>query len=158
MRWRAFFLAVLLFLPCLLLHELTHLGLLYALGGQGVLIVRPWKFETLPLTLPSLHVAGAATLALPARLVFDFGGPGLVGGALLLAAGLTRGSLRAALVANAAALFFFALVETADVLLDRAGSDLGILTWEEFNYGIPVLLMLFAAATVSTLPRREVAG
>ena len=77
--------------------------------------------------------------------------------ALLLALS-TRGSLRVALLANAASLFFFAFIETADVLLERAGSDLGILTWEEFNYGIPVLLILFAATSQARLPRREIAG
>lgn len=158
MRLRTVLLALVLFPICLGLHELVHLGLLFALGGRGSLIVRPWRFETLPLALPSLHVTGAVTLALPARLVFDAGGPGLVGLAALLLALSTRGSLRVALLANAASLFFFAFIETADVLLERAGSDLGILTWEEFNYGIPVLLILFAATSQARLPRREIAG
>jgi hypothetical protein len=157
-RLRALLLALLLFPAGLLLHELSHLGLLFALGGRGALIVRPWRFETLPLALPSLHVTGAATLALPGRLLFDLGGPGLIGLAALLLAWRAGGSLRPALAANAFVLFFFALIETADVLLERTGADLGLLTWEEFNYGIPLLVILFATATATTIPRREVAG
>lgn len=159
MRVRTFLIALVLFPICLLLHELSHLGLLYVLGGQGSLIVRPWRFTALPLALPSLHVSGGGRLGFPLRLVFDFGGPGLVGLLALLALRWTDGSLRVALLANAGILFFFAIIETADALLERAGADLSLLSWEEFNYGVPLLLILFAvAAQEATLRPREVAG
>jgi hypothetical protein len=122
------------------------------LGGHGTLIVRPWRATLLPLTLPSLHVTGAASLAVPARLAFDLGGPGLVGVALLVLTRWVRPPwVAAALVANAAILFFYALIEAADVLLDLAGSEAGVLGWEEFNYGVPLLLLAVAAIAAARI-------
>jgi hypothetical protein len=146
-------LAIALFPVCLLLHELDHLLLLRLLGGHGELVVRPWRAQLLPLTLPSLHVTGGAELALPARLAFDFGGPGLVALALaVLAAALRARPVADAMIANAAILVFYALIETGDVVLDLAGAQAGVLGWEEFNYGVPLLVVLVAAAAAARLP------
>jgi hypothetical protein len=146
-------LAIALFPACLLLHELDHLLLLRLLGGHGELIVRPWRAQFLPLTLPAVHVTGAGELALPARLAFDFGGPGFVALALtMVAIGLRSRLLATALIANAAILVFYALIEAGDVVLDFAGSEAGVLGWEEFNYGVPLLVVLVAAAAAARLP------
>lgn len=144
---RALAAGLILFPLCLLLHELFHLALLGALGGTGTLIVRPWHFEFLPLAIPSLHVTGGPGLDPLRRVLFDLGGPLLATLPLLaLAAVLPRPALRAALLANVGILCFFAFLETADYLLDsRLGRDLPLLTWEEFNYGLPLLLLLFVA-------------
>jgi hypothetical protein len=145
--------AIALFPVCLLLHELDHLLVLRLLGGHGELIVRPWRAQFLPLTLPSVHVTGAGELALPARLAFDFGGPGLVALALTVAGVRLRSRLlAAALIANAAILLFYALIEAGDVVLDLAGAEAGLLGWEEFNYGVPLLVVLIAAAAAARLP------
>jgi hypothetical protein len=147
---RALAFGVALFPLCLILHELSHLAVLRALGGTGALIVRPWRFEFLPATLPSLHVTGGPGLDPLRRVLFDLGGPLLAAVPLLVLAWLVRErALRAALFANVGILCFFAIIETADYLLDsRLGRDFPLLTWEEFNYGMPLLAVLVAAFTV----------
>ena len=147
---RALALGVAIFPLCLGLHELFHLAVLISVGGSGALIVRPWRFEFLPATVPSLHVSGGTGLDLPRRLLFDLGGPLLATVPPLVVARLVREpGLRAALLVNVAILCFFAIIETADYLLDsRLGRDLPLLTWEEFNYGMPlvaILVMAFAS-------------
>ncbi|GAC1617413.1 MAG: hypothetical protein NVS9B1_26770 [Candidatus Dormibacteraceae bacterium] len=136
-------LGVVIFPAALLLHEVFHLVLLAALGGHGLLVVRPWRFQFLALALPSLHVSGAEGLAFSRRVIFDFGGPGLA--ALLVAAAgfaARTPAPRTALYANAAILIFFAAVETADYLLDWIPAlNLPFLGWEEFNYGVPLLVL-----------------
>lgn len=151
-RLRAVGLGIALVPACLVLHELLHLVVLGLLGGTGALVVRPWRFEFLPATLPSLHVSGGPALDPLRRVLFDLGGPLLATIPLLVAWRIARDRwTRAALAANVAVLCFFALVETADYLLDaRLGRDLPLLTWEEFNYGLP-LLMVPAAVLLAPL-------
>ena len=63
---------------------------------------------------------------------------------------------RAAIGANVAILGFYALIEAADLLLEQLGDfDLGILTTPEFNYGVPLLIMLVAAFSVFSSPDRR---
>ena len=126
-----------------------HLVALYAIGGTGSLIVRPWTFSFLPLTVDSLHAQPAAPLPFASHLLFDFAGPVL---AILLLGILTlavRDRLaRAALVANLAILAFYAVIEPLDVLLDAAGHDAPLLTWAEFSYGVPLLILLATSLLV----------
>jgi hypothetical protein len=150
--------AGLLLLPVgLLLHELLHLAVLYSLGDTGRLIVRDWAFSVLPLTLPALHVQVDRPLATVPHLVFDFAGPGLAATAFAaLAAAIRSRPLRGALVANAAALAFFAVIEPADVLADLAfGTSPAFLLWAEFNYGVPLLIVLLAAILTALPPRHQ---
>ena len=158
MKSRALLAGFVLFPACLFGHEVGHLGLLHLLGGQGELLTRPWRFEFLPLELPSLHVAGGSTLDPPRRLLFDMGGPLLAAVPLLVGLRLIRdGGLRAAFLANAGILVFFAVIETADYLLDlRPGDGLQFLGWEEFNYGLPALAVLAAASMAR--PVAELSG
>jgi len=55
------------------------------------------------------------------------------------------GAVRSALVANVAILAFFALLEPGYELLERGFSPPAFLIWPEFNYGVPLLLMLLFA-------------
>lgn len=157
--FRALATGVILFPLCLVSHELFHLGVLKALGGSGALILRPWRFEFLPATLPSLHVSGGPGLDPPRRLLFELGGP-LPAALLLLvvARPFREPAFRAALYANVVILCFFAIIETADYVLDwRLGRDFPLLTWEEFNYGIPLLALLAFAGVAGSFrpaPRR----
>jgi len=153
---RTLMLGMALFPLCLLAHELGHLAVLRGLGGSGELLLRPWRFEFLPTSLPSLHVSGGRGLDPVRRVLFDALGPLAAALPLLIASRLTRdGPLRAALVANIGILCFFALIETLDYLLDsRLGRDLPVLGWEEFNYGLPLLAVFGAALGVATRPSR----
>jgi hypothetical protein len=53
------------------------------------------------------------------------------------------------LVANLAILGFYALIEPVDVLLDAAQVPAPFLLWAEFNYGVPLLILLAAAYLAS---------
>ncbi len=127
-----------------------HLVALYALGGSGALIVHAWRFAFLPITVESFHAQSAAPLGFTAHLLFDFAGPALA--ALLLAplaAAVREPAARAALLANLAILAFYAAIEPLDVLLDAAGVGAPFLLWAEFNYGVPLLVLLATSLTVS---------
>src|SRR4029077_16929677 len=58
----------------------------------------------------------------------------------------------AALIANVVILAFYAVVETADLLLEE-GQHVAVswLTWPEFNYGVPALVILITVLTVRLL-------
>lgn len=127
-----------------------HLVALYALGGQGVLVVHAWRFTFLPLTVQSFHAQPAQPLAFWPHVVFDFAGPAL---ALLLLGLLTLAVHepvpRTALAANLLILAFYALIEPLDVMLDAAGVPSPFLLWAEFNYGVPLLILLAASARLA---------
>jgi hypothetical protein len=148
----------LLLLPVgLILHELLHLAALYPLGDSGRLILRDWAFTFLPLTLPALHAQIDHPLATVPHLVFDLAGPGLAAMTFaVLAAASGNRALRSALVANAAALAFFAVIEPADLLADLvSGRSPSFLLWAEFNYGVPLLIILLAAVLAALPPRQQ---
>jgi hypothetical protein len=120
-----------------------HLVALYLMGYQGALIVRPWRFSFLPLTVESFHAQPALPLAFGPHLLFDFAGPALAALLLGLLALRVRDPIaRPALLANLALLGFYALIEPLDVLLDAGGVDAPILLYAEFNYGVPLLVLL----------------
>ena len=59
---------------------------------------------------------------------------------------------RYALWANVLILFFYALIEAGGLLLEeRANFDVSLLTAPEFNYGVPLLIIVGA----SVLARRR---
>jgi hypothetical protein len=140
----------------LVLHELLHVVVLLPLGDAGRLIVRDWAFTFLPLTVPALHAQVDRPLAIVPHLVFDFGGPALAAVPFaVLAAATGNRALRWALLGNAAALCFFAIIEPADLLADLSfGAAPPFLLWAEFNYGVPLLIVL-AAAVLAALPPRH---
>jgi hypothetical protein len=132
-----------------------HLVTLYAIGSSGSLIVHGWRFTFLPVTVYSFHAQPAAPLAFGSHLLFDFAGPALAALLLGLLAVAVRDPLaRAVLVANLAILGFYALIEPLDVLLDATVGGAPFLLWAEFNYGVPLLILL----TMSLLASRRAAA
>ena len=120
---------------------------LHGLGGDGALIVRPWRFALLDLSLPSLHVQPVPPLGSGRQLAVNFLGPGLA--ALVFALpliGVRDRRLRLAILANVAGLGFYAAIETADSIWDSVlHTDLAALGTPEFNYGVPLAITVAAA-------------
>ena len=49
-------------------------------------------------------------------------------------------------------LVFYAFIEAGDLLLEAVNNvDVPLLTWPEFNYGVPVLIIVLSALTVQLL-------
>ncbi|MDQ6917771.1 MAG: hypothetical protein M3Z98_00285 [Candidatus Dormibacteraeota bacterium] len=138
------------YLIALATHEVMHLVTLYAIGSSGTLVVHGWKFTFLPLTVNSFHAQPAVPLAFGPHLLFDFAGPALAAALLgLLTIAVREPAARTALLANLVILGFYAVIEPLDVLLDA--SSLGgapFLLWAEFNYGVPLLVLLAASLLV----------
>jgi len=127
-----------------------HLVALYAMGGTGSLIVQGWRFTFLPITVYSFHAQPAAPLAFGPHLLFDLAGPALAAVLLgLLALSVGGGLARAVLYANLTILGFYAVIEPLDVLLDATTGGAPFLLWAEFNYGVPLLVLLLTALLVS---------
>ncbi len=127
-----------------------HLATLYAIGSSGSLIVHGWRFTFLPLTVYSFHAQAAAPLAFGPHLIFDFAGPALAALLLgLLTVAVREPAARAALFANLLILAFYAVIEPLDVLLDATVGGAPFLLWAEFNYGVPLLVLLAASLMVS---------
>jgi hypothetical protein len=131
-------------------HEVMHLVTLYAIGSSGSLIVHGWRFTFLPITVNSFHAQPAVPLAFGPHLLFDFAGPALAAVLLgILTVAVREPVARAALVANLAILGFYAVIEPLDVLLDATVGSAPFLLWAEFNYGVPLLILLAAALAAS---------
>jgi hypothetical protein len=131
-------------------HEVMHLVALYAMGRSGALIVHGYRFTFLPLTVDSFHVQPGAPLDFTSHLLFDFAGPALAIVLLGLLTWVARGRVAGAmLLANLGILGFYAVIEPLDVLLDAARLDAPFLLWAEFNYGVPLLVLLLTAIGVS---------
>src|SRR5713226_1793200 len=114
-----FGIAFALFFAGLALHESLHLVVLHLLGGQGSIIVRPWRFALVDLSLPSLHVQPVPALDFGRHLAVNFFGPALA--AVLFAIPLLYvrdRRLRLALGASVAVLIFYAVIESGYLLID----------------------------------------
>jgi hypothetical protein len=123
-----------------------HLVTLYAIGSSGTLIVHGWRFTFLPITVYSFHAQPAAALAFGPHLLFDFAGPALAAALLGLLTLAVRGPVaRTALLANLVILGYYAVIEPLDVLLDATVGGAPFLLWAEFNYGVPLLVLILAA-------------
>lgn len=159
MAARVVVLAVLLFFAALGAHEVAHLAVIYAVGGQGSIIVRPWRLGLFDYSIYALHAQPVQPLDLGRQALVNFFGPALAGVPLLALLFAVREPVaRLALVANVAILGFYALIETADLLLEeQAHLDFSLLTTPEFNYGVPLLIIAVAAllATRRTLRRTD---
>src|SRR6266853_3081794 len=131
--WHTLLLSLLLFLVAFATHEVMHLLVLYAVGGTGALIVRPWHLGLFDATTYALHVQPDQPIGLVRQLLVNFLGPALA--AVPLAVLLTQVRepvARIALAANVAVLAFYAVIEAGYLLLESAGSiDLPILRTPE---------------------------
>lgn len=148
---RTLALSLLLFIAAFGTHEVMHLLVLYAVGGHGSIVVRPWLLGLTNATIPSLHVQPDQPIGLFRQLLVNFLGPILA--AIPLAALLSsvrEPVARIALIANLAILVFYAVIEAGDLLLESlADFDAQILSTPEFNYGVPALIIIIAAVAAS---------
>jgi hypothetical protein len=155
--FRTLLLSLLLFVVGLATHEVMHLLVLYAVGGTGSLIVRPWHLGLFDATTYALHVQPDQPIGLVRQLLVNFLGPTLAAVPLaVLLLYVRERPVRIALVANVAILVFYALIEAGDLWLESAfGVDAPILTAPEFNYGVPALIILLGVL-VAMRQRMEV--
>jgi hypothetical protein len=145
--WRTLVLSLLLFVVGFATHEVMHLLVLYAVGGTGALVVRPWHLGLFDATTYALHVQPDQPIGLVRQLLVNFLGPTLaavpLAVLLLYVRGVRERAVRIALAANLAILVFYALIEAGDLWLESAvGIDAPILTAPEFNYGVPALIIV----------------
>jgi len=143
---RVLLLSVLLFIAAFGAHEVMHLLVLYALGGHGSMIVRPWRLGLVDATILSLHVQPDQPIGLGRQLLVNFLGPVLAAVPLaVLLVYVREPVVRLALWANVTILAFYALIEAGDLITESTYDlDLSILTTPEFNYGVPALIVLIA--------------
>lgn len=141
-----FGLAIFLFFPGLAVHESLHLVVLNLVGGHGSLIVRPWRFALVDLSLPSLHVQPVPALDFGRQLAVNFFGPALAAVVFAMPLLYVRNRpLRLALGAGVAVLLFYAVIESAYLLDDALlNTDLGLLVTPELNYGVPLAICVGA--------------
>jgi hypothetical protein len=157
---RILILSVLIFAGAFGTHEVMHLLVIYAVGGHGVLVVRPWRLGLVDYSIYSLHAQPDETLDLLRQSLVNFLGPALAALPLLaLLLNVRERVARVALAANVVILAFYAVIETADLVLEaRFGLDLPVLTTPEFNYGVPALIIIVSAvlgARVNARPDRS---
>ena len=150
---RVLILSILLFVVGFGAHEVMHLLLIYAVGGSGVIVARPWEMGYLPFSIWSLHAQPAEQLDVFRQSIVNFFGPILA--AIPLAALLlyVREPVPvAALVANVIILVFYAVIELGDLLLEQVwNTDFSLLTTPEFNYGVPLLVVVLTVLVVVVL-------
>jgi hypothetical protein len=144
-------LALLIFVVAFGAHEVMHLLLIYAVGSQGSIIARPWRLGYLDASIWALHAQPSTPLDVVRQSIVNFFGPFLAAipfAALLL---YVREPIPvAALIANVVILVFYAIVEIGDLLLEKVwNTDVSLLTTPEFNYGVPLLVIVLAALAVS---------
>src|SRR5258708_26334814 len=122
--WRTMLLSLLLFVVAFATHEVMHLLVLYAVGGTGSLIVRPWHLGLFDATTYALHVQPDQPIGLARQLLVNFLGPALAAVPLAVLLLYVRGArergARIALAANGAILALFALIEAGDLWLESA--------------------------------------
>jgi len=150
---RVLVLSLLLFMVGFGAHEVMHLLLIYAVGADGSIIARPWRLGYVDFTIYALHAQPAHQLDVVRQSLVNFFGPFL---AAIPLAGLLlyiREPIPfAALAANVVILVFYAVIELADVLLEAVWRvDVPLLTTPEFNYGVPLLVIVVATLTVAIL-------
>jgi hypothetical protein len=148
---RVLILSILLFVVGFGAHEVMHLLLIYAVGSPGgVIIARPWQMGYLPFSIWSLHAEPAVQLDLVRQSIVNFFGPFLAAipfAALLLY--VREPVPLAALIANVIILVFYAVIELGDLLLEQVwNTDFSLLTTPEFNYGVPLLVVVLTVLTV----------
>ena len=153
MSIRVLVLSVLIFVGAFGTHEVMHLLVIYAVGGSGSIIVRPWQLGLVNFSIASLHARPGQPLDLTRQTIVNAAGPLLAAvplGALLW---WVREPIPvAALIANVVILVFYAAIEAGDLLLERVYNiDVAWLTWPEFNYGVPALIIVVTVLIVRLL-------
>jgi hypothetical protein len=146
---RVLILSLLLFAVAFGAHEVMHLLVIYAVGAQGSIIVRPWRLGLVDFTIYALHAQPSQPLDVTRQAIVNFFGPFLAAVPLAALLWYVREPIAvAALIANVVILLFYAVIEAGDLLLETVNHvDVPLLTWPEFNYGVPLLIIVLTALT-----------
>lgn len=144
---RVVVLSVLLFAGAFGTHEVMHLLVLYAVGGHGSIVVRPWRLGLFDATIYALHAQPDQPVGLFRQFLVNLLGPLLAAVPLgVLLVYVREQVVRIALWVNVTILLFYAIIEAADLVLESAYElDVPILTTPEFNYGVPALIIVIGA-------------
>ena len=150
---RVLILSILLFVVGFGAHEVLHLLVIYAVGSDGSIIVRPWRMGYLPVTIYALHAQPVQQLDIVRQSIVNFFGPALAAVPFVALLFYVREPIPvAALIANVAILLFYAVIELGDLLLEEVwDTDVALLTTPEFNYGVPLLVIALTVVGVSLL-------
>ncbi len=150
---RVLILSILLFIVGFGAHEVLHLLVIYAVGSDGSIIVRPWRMGYLPVTIYALHAQPAQQLDLVRQSIVNFFGPAIAAVPFMALLLYVREPIPvAALIANVVILLFYAVIELGDLLLEKVwDADVSLLTTPEFNYGVPLLVIAMTVVGVSLL-------
>jgi len=148
---RVVILSLLLFVAAFGAHEVMHLLLIYAVGSQGSIIARPWHLGYLDFSIWSIHAQPTAPLDVVRQSIVNFFGPFLAAVPFAALAWYVRQPIAfAALVANVVILVFYAGIELGDLLLEQVwNADVSLLTTPEFNYGVPLLVILLTGLSLT---------
>ena len=150
---RVLILSVLLFVAAFGAHEVLHLFVIYAVGSDGSIVARPWRMGYLPLTIYGIHAQPAQQLDVVRQSIVNFFGPALAAVPFIALVFYVREPIPlAALIANVVILVFYAVIELGDLLLEKVwNSDVPLLTTPEFNYGVPLLIIVVTVLAASLL-------
>jgi len=148
---RVLILSVLIFVAAFGAHEVMHLLVIYAVGSQGSIVVRPWPMGYVNLTIYALHAQPTQELDVVRQSIVNFFGPFLAAVPLAALLWYVREPVPfAALAANVVILVFYAVVELGDLLLEKVwNTDVSLLTTPEFNYGVPLAVIAITVLAVS---------
>jgi hypothetical protein len=76
---RALVLSLLLFAAAFGPHEVMHLLVLYAVGGHGSIVARPWRLGLADASIYALHVKPDQPIGMVRQMLVNFLGPVLAG-------------------------------------------------------------------------------
>ena len=148
---RVVIVSLLLFVAAFGAHEVMHLLLIYAVGAQGSIIARPWHLGYLDVWIWSLHAQPTQPLDVVRQSIVNFFGPFLAAVPFAALLWYVREPIAlVALIANVVILVFYAIIELGDLLLEQVwNTDVSLLTTPEFNYGVPLLVIVLSGLTLS---------
>ena len=153
MWWRVLVASILLFVAGFGAHEVMHLLVIYAVGSQGEIIARPWHLYFLDFSIWSVHAQPAEQLDVVRQSLVNFLGPFLAAIPFAVLLLWVREPIAlAALIANVVILVFYAFIELLYVLGEAVWhTDMPLLVTPEFNYGVPLAIILLAVVTTTLL-------
>jgi hypothetical protein len=145
--------SVLLFIAGFGAHEVMHLLVIYAVGSQGEIIARPWHLYFIDFSIWSVHAQPTQQLDVARQSIVNFFGPFLAAIPFAVLLIYVREPIAlAALIANVLILVFYAVIELLYVLLEAVWhTEAPLLVTPEFNYGVPLVIVILAAVTVSVV-------
>jgi hypothetical protein len=153
MWWRVLVASILLFVAGFGAHEVMHLLVIYAVGSQGEIIARPWHLYFLDFSIWSVHAQPTEQLDVVRQSLVNFLGPFLAAIPFAVLLLWVREPIAlAALIANVLILVFYAVIELLYVLGESVWhTDMPLLVTPEFNYGVPLAIILLAVLAITLL-------